>query len=714
MKQSKSAVAALLMSAVLTVGSGSLVGCSTIHTGQTVLQTSSTQPSQGGAVATTRDLEFWYQLARRPICSNDDAFHAILLHADGTDPSATYEVRVATLKGRGMLPGDFAAPADAAVTRGDLAMSLCKIAGIKGGLTSQLFGQSPRYATRALMFEDIYPDSSPQQTFSGTDFVGVIGKLDDYRRGNPANFSAETVPGYDEATPNPAVTLADDLPMTPLMLSVLAEDTPPAGSAPKKLNVIVTAVVGQVEARRNEDSPWVPAKKGMVLGEAAEFRTGDKASVRFNVPPGQTFTLDRLGTTKVIQAYYDGQKVKTEVGLEQGRVRMDVNPEGPGSKAVIEEADKQAFNVAGAGVDHDTVIKSPNSALAVRGTQVSLIDQPPFAPQATSLTGRAEYLNTRRQIVAFGGKGAGKVQVAGEDTSGAQTGSGQSAFAAPSAVAANQYELRQLNRFVQNGGFIVGDVVVGNATVENADVAQFQKGSLQFLMRFGKAGDQTFQDLNLAVLSPNFSAQNLDAVANGPFTGSLNTSAAGYAEYRAKNFPKTSPSGGVISKNSVAAPEKFFTTAGGSSFQGAEIASWPANYKDASGTHSNLTGTYRILVTNFADAPAATPGFGTDPVPFTVNVVYNGKSLGVLGGFGQQVGLYQTTQLSFDAGTLNGVPSTGGTVKIVTKPGTGKAAKATKGSKGTPIASSPLSIGIANAKNQKIMNSPVQTPRPSK
>jgi hypothetical protein len=676
--KSRSVLALAVLGAAVVGG----VGCSTVHTGPTVLQSAATRPS-AGEVAASSDLEFWYQLARQPVCSNDDAFHAVLLHADGTDKNTTYESRVAELKGRGMLPGDFSAPADAAVTRGDLAMSICRIAGVKGGLTSQLFGQSPRYATRALMFEGLYPDSSPQQTFSGTDFVGVIGKLDDYRRGNPANLPAETVPGAEEAAPNPVTTVADEVPMTPLMLSILEQETPAAGDGPKKLHVIVTAVVGQVEVRRKEGSSWEPAKKGMALNEGAEFRTGDKASVQFNVPPGQTFTLDRLGTTKVLQAYYDGQKkVKTEVGLEQGRLRMDVNPEGPRSRAVIEEADKQAFNVAGAGVDHDTVIKSPNSALAVRGTQVSLLDQPPFAPEATSLTGRAEYLNPRRQLVAFGGKGAGKVQVVGDDSSGAQTGAGQATFAAPSAVAANQYELRQLNRFVQNGGFIIGDVVVGNAGVENSEVSQFQKGSLQFLMRFGKEGSSTFEDLNLAVLSPKFSETNLDAVANGPFIGSLNTNAPGYAQYRAQNFPKTSPSGGVISKNSVAGPEKFFGSNGTTSFQGAEIASWPANYPK---------GVYRVLVTNFATAPAATPGYGTNPVPFTVNVVYNGKSLGVLGGFSQEVGLFQTTQLTFDTSKIGSAATTGGTVSLTNKSkSAGAAAKAGTG-KVNILPSSPLS-----------------------
>ena len=53
-------------------------------------------------------LEFWHQLSALPVASNDDAFHALLLYFDGTDPSADFGTRVETLKSRGMLPRGFA------------------------------------------------------------------------------------------------------------------------------------------------------------------------------------------------------------------------------------------------------------------------------------------------------------------------------------------------------------------------------------------------------------------------------------------------------------------------------------------------------------------------------------------------------------------------------------------------------------------------------
>ena len=47
------------------------------------------------------------------------------------------------------------------------------------------------------------------------------------------------------------------------------------------------------------------------------------------------------------------------------------------------------YDIEGAGLEHQSSIISPSSTLAVRGTNVSLFDQPPFKPEAISYTGRA-------------------------------------------------------------------------------------------------------------------------------------------------------------------------------------------------------------------------------------------------------------------------------------------------------------------------------------
>ena len=100
------------------------------------------QPLTASLAADAPDtrVEFWHQLSSQPITSNDDAFHALLLYFNGNDPAAEFAERVERLKQRGMLPRDFAAPADEAVDRGTLAFAISKALEIKGGATMRLFG----------------------------------------------------------------------------------------------------------------------------------------------------------------------------------------------------------------------------------------------------------------------------------------------------------------------------------------------------------------------------------------------------------------------------------------------------------------------------------------------------------------------------------------------------------------------------------------------
>jgi hypothetical protein len=140
-------------------------------------------------------LNFWHALTDEPIASNDQAFHALLLYVDNKDDSTDYGARVAALKRREMLPAKFASPADAGVTRGTVAVAMMRILNERGGVTTRVFGPSPRYAVRELMFLNVIPASTPNQALSGNELVGIIGRLEDYQRGNPANVPAAVLPG---------------------------------------------------------------------------------------------------------------------------------------------------------------------------------------------------------------------------------------------------------------------------------------------------------------------------------------------------------------------------------------------------------------------------------------------------------------------------------------------------------------------------------------
>jgi hypothetical protein len=152
-------------------------------------------------------MEFWHTLATRNLTSNDEAFHGLLLFLDSEDPAKDYNARVDLLKSKGLLDKGFSQPSDQAIQRGVLAQTLVRALKIKGGALQRLTHDHPRYATRELMYLDLYPPSSPQQTFSGTEFLGIIGRIEDYQRGNATDLPAAQLPGDDPnaAAPGDAV-----------------------------------------------------------------------------------------------------------------------------------------------------------------------------------------------------------------------------------------------------------------------------------------------------------------------------------------------------------------------------------------------------------------------------------------------------------------------------------------------------------------------------
>ena len=165
-----------------------LTGCQATH-----VQRPLTVDHGGNDVG--EQLEFWHALAERPVTSYDEAFHGLLLFLDGDDPATDYAGRVSTLRSRGMLPAGFNRPADQALDRGTLAVAIVKAMKIKGGLMLHIFPGSPRYAVRELQYMELYPPSSPNQTFSGTEFLGIIGKLEDYQRGGTVAGATGQAPG---------------------------------------------------------------------------------------------------------------------------------------------------------------------------------------------------------------------------------------------------------------------------------------------------------------------------------------------------------------------------------------------------------------------------------------------------------------------------------------------------------------------------------------
>jgi hypothetical protein len=168
-----------------------LVAVTLLAAGCQTAQVANPLPPEVLGHAPEQQLAFWHTLAERTLTANNEAFHGLLLYIDGQDTCETYEQRVELLKSRRYLPDDFAEPANQAVGRGTLAVAVCRILNIRGGLMLHLLPTSPRYAVRELEYLEVFPPSSPQQTFSGPEFLGIIGRVEDYERARAARL----VPG---------------------------------------------------------------------------------------------------------------------------------------------------------------------------------------------------------------------------------------------------------------------------------------------------------------------------------------------------------------------------------------------------------------------------------------------------------------------------------------------------------------------------------------
>ena len=464
-----------------------LVGCAT-----TTTVNDGVLPRAGGNEE-QQQLDYWHEVATKPLISNDEAFHGLLLYLDGKDDANAYDQRVATLRSRGFLPKHFSRGANEVLERGTLAVALAKHLNLRGGLTMRLTGVTPRYATRELEYRGVYPPSSPQQIFTGGEFVGVIGKAEDFRRGDPTNLPAAAAPPQAVALKKQSDHADLTHPIFAMILQAPNELTlqspataPATTQAAGALRIVITAVEGLASVRENENAPWKPAKVGMELTQDAEFRTGPRGTIQFQIPPNQVVSVDRLTTLKVLTVLQQGGKVTTDLGIKYGRTRYDLE---------------------GGGLEHQSTLRSPNATLAVRGTRVSLFDQPPFAPQAISLTGRAEFAAHRRKPIAFGRAGQGKTVVNADSETAGDVALASTVVDPTLMGARTESELPLLTTVLSRGATTEIDpgsgirIVRGGIPPTDAQLAGNLPGRLSFVLRWN--GDA---DLNLGVSTPNTDA----------------------------------------------------------------------------------------------------------------------------------------------------------------------------------------------------------------
>lgn len=256
---------------------------------------------------------------------------------------------------------------------------------------------------------------------------------------------------------------------------------PPEGP----LKIVVLEATGIVRYRPTADAPFRPMAPGDELPEGSEIKTGPKSIVKVQVGEDQQITFDRLGSYQITRAAVENGVFQTESSMKYGRTR---------------------YEIEAAGRQHDAVVRSPTSTLAVRGTVTELYDQPPFNVVAVSYTGQVQFRDARRQV-ALGTRGGRKVTLDAGRNSAAETALA-SATVDPTigTYARTAAEQRLIEQVIATGGVIGFDVPGGIPVVRggtpltfDANSTNFPGDGINFVLNW--TGDA---DLNLTVALPKF------------------------------------------------------------------------------------------------------------------------------------------------------------------------------------------------------------------
>ena len=138
-----------------------------------------------------QELDFLDALGDQVVVTNDDALHGLITFADGTDLAPSYAGRVAIARAKGWVGASWDRPGDESAQVGWMAVAGCRILGVKGGMSMRLFGVTPRYATKELVFMDVLPLRTENQSLSGKEFVDYLNRLARFQRSGKALALAE-------------------------------------------------------------------------------------------------------------------------------------------------------------------------------------------------------------------------------------------------------------------------------------------------------------------------------------------------------------------------------------------------------------------------------------------------------------------------------------------------------------------------------------------
>ena len=124
------------------------------------------------------EIEFVHYLGALPTVSVDEAYHAMLLLADGEDSRRSFAERAAVLTDRGVVRESWGVEADDRLDKGTLAYMIVKICELPGGLNDAMFGSwglgDRRYALRTAIWHEMMPYGLPYHAVTGGELLSAI------------------------------------------------------------------------------------------------------------------------------------------------------------------------------------------------------------------------------------------------------------------------------------------------------------------------------------------------------------------------------------------------------------------------------------------------------------------------------------------------------------------------------------------------------------
>ena len=137
-------------------------------------------PAAQGKVSS--DAEFFYELTNKQYCTTDDAYRGVLYFVDGTDSSANFQERAARVQMHGLVKKNWEHNPQAPISKGKVAYMFARALELPGGVMYNITNASVRYALRELIYHDIIKGGSEGDKVSGAEYVGILGRADDYRQ----------------------------------------------------------------------------------------------------------------------------------------------------------------------------------------------------------------------------------------------------------------------------------------------------------------------------------------------------------------------------------------------------------------------------------------------------------------------------------------------------------------------------------------------------